>query len=54
MQDNASYQREMAESLVQSCGWRDALEFARECEWDGVLRHILALDPKEPNEHRLQ
>jgi len=43
MENNSTYQREMAEQLVQSEGWAEAMLFAHEFQWDGVMSHILAL-----------
>ena len=52
--DNSTYQREMAEQLVQSVGWHEAMEFAREYQWDGVMTHILALEPDRKAEPTIQ
>ena len=54
MEDNSTYQREMAEQLAQSVGWHEAMEFAREYEWDGVMSHILALEPDRKAEPTIQ
>lgn len=54
MDDNSTYQREMAESLVQSIGSREAMQFAREYQWDGVFGHILALELVDPAEPTVQ
>ena len=54
MEDNSTYQREMAESLVRSVGWHEAMQFAREYQWDGVLGHILALERSEASEPTVQ
>lgn len=54
MEDNSTYQREMAEQLVQSVGWREAVEFAREYQWDGVMTHISAIEPDRKAEPTIQ
>tara|TARA_B100000676_G_C17829495_1_gene707052 strand:+ start:442 stop:606 length:165 start_codon:yes stop_codon:yes gene_type:complete len=54
MEDNSTYQREMAEHLVQSVGWYEAMGFAREYQWEGVMIHILALEPNRGIKPTLQ
>lgn len=44
----------MAERLVQSVGWYEAMKFAREYEWDGVMSHILALEPDRKADPMIQ
>lgn len=37
---NRSYQRELAENLVKTCGLDGARDFARQNQWDGVIQEI--------------
>ena len=37
---NRNYQRELAESLVKTCGFDGARDFARSNHWDGVSHEI--------------
>jgi len=44
-----NYQRILARSLVRSIGKEGALEWARDCRWEGVLAEIFTLArPQSP------
>jgi len=44
MEQNAEYQRRLAEHLFDSEGFEEAMIFAREREWDGVLDCLLEIE----------
>jgi len=43
MRYNQDYQRQLAETLVEGCGIKGAIEFAQQNNWEGVLAQIIAV-----------
>ncbi len=43
LEENADYQRRLAERLFEAEGFEEAVIFAREREWDGVLDWLFVL-----------
>ncbi len=52
MQSQQEYHRELAISLIKSVGFDDAIDCARENQWEGVLAQLLRLParafPEQP------
>ncbi|MEE9317440.1 MAG: hypothetical protein V3U48_04020 [Rhodospirillales bacterium] len=48
MKDQINYQRQLAESLINNVGIDEAVYFAIQNNWDGVLAHM----PKQVPERR--
>ena len=43
MSQTTDYQRQLAERLIESDDFEDAIDFARENQWEGVLNWLLVL-----------
>lgn len=43
MSQTTDYQRQLAERLIESDDFEDAIDFARENQWEGVLNWLFVL-----------